>query len=142
MRLHRHTGTLQLDIVSATAPGNDNFASAVTVTPMPFTDTQKHDRCHDRDGRADSPRCGAGMGRTVWYNFTPSLPGTVTVNTTGSNFDTILAVYTGLTLATLLEVACNDDFGVRHDIPGAVHWAPLGRPTGYRPEASRAIRGI
>ncbi|MEU3460400.1 hypothetical protein ABZ721_10635 [Streptomyces sp. NPDC006733] len=34
---------------------------------------------------------------------------TLTVDTAGSNFDTVLTAYTGASLATLTEVACNDD---------------------------------
>ena len=57
---------------------------------------------------------GARKGyRTVWYEFTPSSNGRVTIDTSNNfnpnSYDTILAVYTG-TCAALSMVACNDDY--------------------------------
>ena len=57
---------------------------------------------------------GARKGyRTVWYQFTPSSNGRVTIDTSNNfnpnSYDTILAVYTG-TCAALSMVACNDDY--------------------------------
>jgi hypothetical protein len=37
--------------------------------------------------------------------------GTVTISTAGSNFDTILAAYTGTSLSGLSLMANNDDYG-------------------------------
>lgn len=53
--------------------------------------------------------------RTVWYRFTPTSNGRVTIDTTNNfnpnSYDTILAVYTGSCGAgTLNMVACNDDY--------------------------------
>jgi hypothetical protein len=53
---------------------------------------------------------GAG-GRTVWWTWQATFSGTVTFSTHGSNFDTILAAYTGNTIAGLSLVASNDDSG-------------------------------
>ena len=52
-------------------------------------------------------------GASVWYQFTPTSSGVYTANTFGSNFDTLLAVYTATTdpasVDKLSEVASNDD---------------------------------
>lgn len=53
--------------------------------------------------------------RTVWYKFTPTSNGRVTIDTTNNfnanSYDTILAVYTGSCgAATLSMVTCNDDY--------------------------------
>ena len=48
-------------------------------------------------------------GRSVWYRWTAPAAGTVTVDTFGSDFDTLLAVYRGSSLADLELVAANDD---------------------------------
>ena len=53
--------------------------------------------------------------RTVWYKFTPTSNGRVTIDTANNfnpnSYDTILAVYTGTCgAATLSQVACNDDY--------------------------------
>src|SRR6185503_7339290 len=55
---------------------------------------------------------GETGGSSVWYRWTPSSSGQVTFNTLGSTFDTLLAVYTGNSLASLSVVATNDDISV------------------------------
>ncbi|HHY54369.1 MAG TPA: serine protease [Chloroflexi bacterium] len=50
---------------------------------------------------------------TVWYRFTAPVVGSLVVDTYGSGYDTVLAVYTGARGA-LTTVACNDDYW---DIP-------------------------
>ncbi len=54
--------------------------------------------------------CGSGnsIQEDVWYSFLAPCNGTMTLNTCGSNYDTVLAVYTG-SCGALSEVACNDD---------------------------------
>ncbi|MFO1501841.1 MAG: S8 family peptidase [Verrucomicrobiota bacterium] len=54
---------------------------------------------------------GNAGGRSVWWSWTPSESGPVTINTTGSSFDTLLAVYTGAELINLSPVATNDNQG-------------------------------
>lgn len=58
------------------------------------------------------------MRRTVWYTFSAPFDGNIALSTQGSYIsldndeysqDTKIAVYTGSTLANLVQVACNDD---------------------------------
>ncbi len=55
----------------------------------------------------EAPRCAS----SVWYTLTPATGGEYTVETCdgGTDIDSILAVYSGATLATLKEEASNDD---------------------------------
>jgi hypothetical protein len=46
--------------------------------------------------------------RTVWYQFEAPSNGQVVIDTTGSTYDTVLAVYTG-SCTSLAQLACNDD---------------------------------
>jgi hypothetical protein len=57
-----------------------------------------------------TPACQANFGKGVWYSFTPNASGAVTISTCGSDFDTVLAVFTG-SCGALTAVACNDDDG-------------------------------
>ncbi len=45
----------------------------------------------------------------VWWRFTPSQAGILTIDTCGSNFDTLMAVFTGPAVNALSGVASNDD---------------------------------
>jgi hypothetical protein len=93
-------------------PANDHFADAMparvgrfqTITDRATTEAGEPIMV---DGACGSP---TGMlGRTVWYTFTPTASGTATINTIGSSFDTVLAIYTGAAVDGLLRVACNND---------------------------------
>lgn len=51
------------------------------------------------------------VGKTKWISWQSLLGGIATVRTTGSTFDTVLAVYTGDSLDSLTPVATDDDSG-------------------------------
>ena len=56
--------------------------------------------------------CGtAPIGATVWYRLDMPDVGGVSITTVhaSTNFDTVLALYAGTTLADLRQLACNDD---------------------------------
>jgi hypothetical protein len=48
-------------------------------------------------------------GRSVWYSWTATSSGPVLFTTSGSDFDTVLAIYSGSTINGLTLVASNDD---------------------------------
>jgi hypothetical protein len=52
---------------------------------------------------------GTTGGASVWYRFTAPTAGTLTFDTAGSTFDTVLAAYTGTSVGTLTERGVNDD---------------------------------
>ena len=92
----------------AAAPSNDNFADRTPVTALPFTSSQNTAEAGEEVGEP-MPDCGYGVGKTVWYEYTPTTSGMVQVDTVGSDFDTVLGIWTGDSLATLTDVACDDD---------------------------------
>ena len=57
-----------------------------------------------------TPSCQPSFGNGVWYTYTPLASGTITISTCGSDFDTVLAVYTG-SCGALAPVQCNDENG-------------------------------
>jgi hypothetical protein len=89
-------------------PSNDNFASRTTVTSLPYQDSQITVDATKEPGEPD-PSCGP-IGKTVWYQFTPSSDVVLRVDTRGSDYDTVLSVWTGAALGSLTEVDCSDDF--------------------------------
>jgi hypothetical protein len=52
---------------------------------------------------------GVDGGKSVWWRWRAPLRGVVTFTTIGSNFDTVLAVYTRGRIERLREIASNDD---------------------------------
>ena len=87
---------------------NDFFADASVVSSLPFSDSGS---TLDATTESGEPQPCWGIGSTVWYRFTPASDVAVQAQTAGSDFDTVLAVYTGASLATLSLVGCDDDGG-------------------------------
>src|SRR5439155_9822770 len=52
---------------------------------------------------------GNSGGHSVWYAWTAPSSSPVTIDTVGSSFNTLLAVYTGISMTNLSLVASNDD---------------------------------
>jgi outer membrane protein assembly factor BamB len=52
---------------------------------------------------------GNSGGSSVWYRWTAPTSGPVHLDTGGSNFDTLLAVYTGAAVSGLASIAANDN---------------------------------
>ena len=102
------TGSLTLKVTAPAAcsgPANNCFSTATAATKG-TTYTQSTSGATLETGE---PRPCGSIGATVWYTYTPSTSGTVTISTSGSAYDTVLAVYTGSSVGGLTNVACNDD---------------------------------
>ena len=93
-------------VVGPAGPPNDNWALAEVVSTAPYAsgvDTS------GATGEATDPSPCASIGAlSVWYKLTLPANGTVTADTFGSNYDTVLAAYSG-TPGSFSELACNDD---------------------------------
>jgi Tol biopolymer transport system component len=101
------SGTYQLNIQAILPPLNDDFNNATLIGAVPFSDPVNTSVATTQAGEPP-PSCGipfGGVSKTVWYTFTP--PETRSVfATNNAPFSTVVAVYTGSTLATLTEVSC------------------------------------
>ena len=64
---------------------------------------------------AEPDACGVVGGGSYWFVYAPAEAGTLLLNTEGSTYDTVLAVFVddgqNLGYASLLEVACDNDSG-------------------------------
>src|SRR2546427_606877 len=58
----------------------------------------------------EPPHAGNAGGKPVWYSWTAPASGPVTINTAGSNFDTLLGVYRGTSVSALTLDGSNDDY--------------------------------
>lgn len=106
-------------------PLNDDFVNA-TIVPAAggyFTVTNRLASLESGEPlHAHLPSCSG----SVWWRWAPTISGSVIVDTAGSSFDAVLAVYTNATLQSLKEVGSPDDSGaktqsyVRFDAVGSV----------------------
>jgi Right handed beta helix region/PASTA domain len=88
-------------------PPNDDFADAQDLTGrVGIVDGATVDATKEA-GEPD--HAGDPGGSSIWYRWTAPAGGRVTFSTSGSDFDTLLAAYTGSAVGALTEVASNDD---------------------------------
>jgi hypothetical protein len=103
------TGDVQLHLTGLPTPANDDFADA---TPLTGTSAAATGTNVGATTETDEPTHQTGAAHSVWWTWTAPASGPVIAHTSGSNFDTVLAVYTGDTLPSLSPVASNDDAGL------------------------------
>ncbi len=102
-------GPFTLQIKQPSPPPNDDFADAETLSgTLPIAVSGAN---VDASKEAGEPNHTFNSGgASVWYRWTAGTSGTVAIDTCGSDFDTLLAVYTGADITALTKVASNDDF--------------------------------
>jgi hypothetical protein len=94
-------------------PVNDLCADALNVGDgtTPFTN-----EFAATDGPDEPSQCSSGgdsnVGCDIWYKYTASCDGVVTLNLCGSQYDTKVAVYDGACPVIASAIACNDDSNV------------------------------
>lgn len=87
-------------------PPNDNFANALAVAANESASGSNVNATTESGEPTDS---GGNTSQSVWWRVTPNSGGFLTVDTLGSDFDTVISVLTGSSLSGLTEVAYNDD---------------------------------
>ena len=87
------------------APSNDSFANASAI-PSATPTGQVTGSSQNATKEAGEPaHAGDAGGRSLWYTWTAPASGIVKFTTTGSGFNTLLAVYTGAAVSSLTPVA-------------------------------------
>lgn len=100
---------VEIDVPRLTV--GDAFAQRPIITTANWIGTT-NTLTATRENAAGEPRhAGKPGGRSVWVTWRPPASGVATVSTVGSGFDTLLAVYTGDSLAGLTAVASDEDSG-------------------------------
>ncbi len=87
---------------------NDNFADRFSLSGSSVPTGGSNVTATKEPGEPDHA-ANVG-GKSVWWSWTAPASGTVTISTCGSDFDTILGVYTGTVVNALESVASDDDF--------------------------------
>lgn len=109
-------------LAALAAPANDDLGDATAVNQLPYYDTLDVSDATVADDEP-LPWC-APIGNTVWYRIELPKKTGVVVDTAGSNFDTVLAVYD----ADLGLLACNDDM---QDVQARLGFEASRRTTYY-----------
>ena len=102
--------TLNLDFTPAVPPpANDNFANRIVLAGATVTTTGTNNGATKEAGEPNHN--GNPGGKSVWWSWTAPSSGVWTISTIGSSFDTVLGVYTGTAVNSLVVVASDDEAG-------------------------------
>ena len=104
-------GTLSLNAVVVNKLTNDNQVDAKKIIPdkeLFYSYTQTVKGASIEAGETVASCASKDISATVWYQYTPKSDQRVAFNTLGSDYNTVLSVWSGET-HPLTELACNDD---------------------------------
>lgn len=105
-------------------PANDDFAAAVLV---PAIGSTVYGTNVDATAESGEPvHAVAGADSSVWWRWQAAVSRLVHVNTHGSDFDTVVAVYSGSSVSALTGIASNDDDGSANFNSGVLFQAQAG----------------
>lgn len=93
-----------ITVTNPGAPANDLYANATTLSGTSFTTTGNNTGASLEFGESDQTSVAS-----VWYKWQAPTTGTMQIDTFGSTFDTVLAVFLGADTLTSQLVASNDD---------------------------------
>jgi len=102
-------GNIKFNWSQRPPPANDNFANAQVVSGGAGTINADNLLATKEVGEPN--HTGNAGGGSIWYRWNAPAAGSVTIDTLGSDFDTMLAVYTGSAYGALTTIASNDDIG-------------------------------
>ena len=92
--------------IAVVGPANDIFSTATTISSSQGTTNGTNIRATKETGEPN--HAGNAGGASIWYNWTAPASGSVTIDTIGSTFSTLLAIYTGSSVGGLTTVASDN----------------------------------
>jgi hypothetical protein len=99
----------RLDLLRALGAVNDAFAAGPVIAGAAASYSVETASATAQAG--EPAHAGVPATRSVWWSWTAPADGLLTLDTAGSSFDTVLAVYTGTAVGALVPVAANNDSG-------------------------------
>jgi len=84
---------LKISVAGTSQPCVSTVGSTVATTMQP----------------GEPAHAGSSANHSIWWEWTAGVSQSVTIDTAGSSFDTVLAVYTGSSVSNLTVIASNDD---------------------------------
>ena len=96
------------DVAVMVHPDNDDCQHAIVIDHLTYTTSQNAVGATNNNGFITPSGCGAGMNDGVWYTFTPTQSGTVTITVSPTGWDAEVAVYSGSCGNFICEARADD----------------------------------
>lgn len=112
-------------------PANDSIAAATVIDALPYNENIQ---TGGATTEPDEPSW-CGTGNTIWYRYTPPVPGPVVAEVHNRSASPALAVYEGTSPSALSITGCADagPSGTRLQfwaMPGTTYWIQIGEQGG------------
>jgi hypothetical protein len=104
-----NTGPAPSPTPTPSPPANDNFASAQVISGCSGSVNGTNVGASKESGEPNHSPDNFGGTHSVWYQWQAPVTASVNITTAGSNYDTVLGVYTGTAVNSLATIAKNDD---------------------------------
>lgn len=101
-------GRVVINVKFYPGPTNDMFTNRIMLPSVTQIQTNGSNVYASAEN-GEPLHAGLTRGKSVWWSWTAPISGQVRISTAGSDFDTVLAVYTGSSVTSLVSVASNND---------------------------------
>ncbi|MGC8886028.1 MAG: hypothetical protein ACP5MG_02580 [Verrucomicrobiia bacterium] len=105
-------------------PPNDMFTNRI-ILPSTNSITVTGSNVNASSEDNEPIHVGLNNGKSVWWSWTAPQTGITQISTYGSDFDTLLAVYTGNSITSLTIVATNNDDPISGGMTSAVSFQAI-----------------
>ena len=102
-----------LDPGTATTWGDDSYHQSTIPLLGSISNSQTFNTSGAESFPGEPDHCGYPPCASYWLPYLAPLSGTLTINTVGTDFNAVLAVYTGADMSNLVAVACSGNHGVQ-----------------------------
>jgi uncharacterized repeat protein (TIGR01451 family) len=101
--------TPRLNLLAAARPANDLFANRFSITGSSGSTSGTNQLATKETGEPN--HVGNSGGSSIWWKWTAPSNGQVSLDTKGSGFNSLLAVYTGASVSALTPISSNSTIG-------------------------------
>jgi uncharacterized repeat protein (TIGR01451 family) len=115
----------RLNLLEAARPANNAFANRTSLSGSSGNSSGNSLLANKETG--EPAHAGNSGGSSIWWKWTAPAAGQVSLNTHGSGFDTLLAVYTGTGVGALTPIAANDNDGTAGNTSSVLFQAQAGK---------------
>lgn len=114
----------RLNLLAATRPANDDLVARFMLGGSTGSTAGLNRLATTESG--EPSHAGNAGSRSVWWKWAAPATGQVSLDTHGSSFDTLLAVYEGTAINALTSIAANDNDGAANGVSSLLFQAQSG----------------
>ena len=134
----------RINLLEAARPANDSFANSTPIliaTNATSGSTSGLSLLSSKES-GEPNHAGNSGGDSVWWKWTAPANGQFSLDTHGSNFDTLLAIYRGNSISALSNIAANDNDGFGNGNSSLLLQAQTGQVYTIAVDGTNGLAGL